>query len=81
MSTGLKDGAKVGRKKRERPARTVRMDADLISMADLLARKKGVPVGVYLSGLFRSAIEREYARLVEKSSRQIGPGGQEGGEK
>jgi hypothetical protein len=77
MPTTSGDRIKVGRKKRERPARTVRMDADLISMADLLARKKGVPVGIYLSGLFRSGIEREYARLVEKS-RQIS---EEGGGK
>jgi hypothetical protein len=68
MSTGLKESRGVGRKKRERPARTVRLDADLIAMAELLARKQGATTGEYLSTVVRPIIERLYAKLVRMSS-------------
>jgi predicted ThiF/HesA family dinucleotide-utilizing enzyme len=56
----------VGRKKRHTPSRTVRLDADLIAMADLMARRQGLHVSDYLSAFLRPFIEKEWAKEVER---------------
>ncbi len=56
----------MGRKKRERPAKTVRLDADLITKAKTLADDQGTDVANYLSGLIRPVIEREWVRFQKR---------------
>jgi len=60
----------MGRKKRETPACTVRMDADLVKMAKLVAGYLGTDMAAYLSKLCRPMVERDFAKLVQKSSRR-----------
>ena len=71
----LEQVRQVGRKKRQIPSRTVRLDADLVAIADLLARRQGLHVSDYLSALLRPFIEKEWAKEVEKTSKKK-PGGQ-----
>jgi len=73
MSTGLKDGAKVGRKKRERPAKTARLDADLVTKAKAMADDAGMDAAKFLSELIRPVVEREWIKFNRRMM--------EGGEK
>jgi hypothetical protein len=66
MSTGLKDGPKVGRKKRERPAKTVRLDADLVTKAKAMADDAGTDAAKYLSELIRPVVEREWIKFQRR---------------
>lgn len=68
----LEKVSRVGRKKRPIPSRTVRLDADLITMADMIARRQGLHVSDYLSGFLRPHIEREWAKEVERMSKKKG---------
>ncbi len=70
MATGT-SGIKMGRPKRERPAKTVRIDADLVTKAEMIARDMGhVTIGQYISTMLRPAIEREWSKLVRKKASQ-----------
>jgi hypothetical protein len=56
----------MGRKKRERPAKTVRLDADLITKCKSLADDQGTDVSNYLSALIRPVIEREWVKFQRR---------------
>lgn len=66
MSVGLTERSKVGRKKRERPARTARLDADLVTKAKAMADDEGVDVAKYLSNLIRPVVEREWVKFQRR---------------
>jgi len=46
------------------------MDADLVKMAKLVAGYLGTDMAAYLSKLCRPMVERDFAKLVQKSSRR-----------
>ena len=73
MSTGLKGGVKVGRKKRDRPAKTARLDADLVTKAKAMADDAGMDAAKFLSELIRPVVEREWIKFNRRMM--------EGGEK
>ena len=58
----------VGRKKRLIPARTLKLDGDIVGMAEMLARQEGMTTADYLSAALRPVIEREWAKLVRKKA-------------
>ncbi len=66
MSVGLTENAKVGRKKRERPAKTARLDADLVTKAKAMADDAGVDAAKFLSELIRPVIEREWIKFQRR---------------
>jgi hypothetical protein len=66
MSTGVKDGAKVGRKKRERPAKTARLDADLVTKCKAMADDAGVDAAKWMSELIRPVVEREWVKFQRR---------------
>ena len=69
MSTGLQEKA-MGRPKRAIPGCTVRMDADIVKMAKMIAAQRGTDAAGYLSAVCRSIVERDFAKLVQKTSRK-----------
>ena len=56
----------MGRKKRERPAKTVKIDADLVTKAKTLADDEGTDVSNYLSSMIRPMIEREWVKFQRR---------------
>jgi hypothetical protein len=68
MFSATEKVGQVGRKKRPVPTRGTKLDTDLVSKAELLARNEGVSTGDYLSAILRPVIEREFAKLVRKAS-------------
>ena len=60
---------KMGRPKRHRPAKTIRIDADLISRSEMLAKDQGeMTIGEYVSSLLRPLVDREWAKLLRKKA-------------
>lgn len=57
----------MGRKPRETPSRIVRIDADLVSQCEWLARDKGLSIGRYLSDVVRPVVSREWSALIRTS--------------
>jgi hypothetical protein len=59
-------------RKRGRPGkpsgvgRLVRLDPAIVAMAKVLATTEGIGVGDYLSGLLRSPVAREYAKVMKR---------------
>ncbi len=69
---------KAGRPKSQNPrgeGRQVRLDPDLVAKAETVATRRGMKVGPYLSELFESTVNREYAALLRELSKL-----EEGGE-
>ncbi len=66
MSTDLKDGPRVGRKKRERPAKTARLDADLVTKCKAMADDAGVDAAKWMSELIRPVVEREWVKFQRR---------------
>jgi hypothetical protein len=66
MSTELKDRPTVGRKKRERPAKTTRLDADLVTKAKAMADDAGLDAAKYLSDLIRPVVDREWIKFQRR---------------
>jgi hypothetical protein len=66
-------GKKMGRPKRsERADAVVKVDASLKGMAEMVAKRRGVPLAEYLSEILRSPVTRDFAkemRLVEAESK------------
>jgi hypothetical protein len=60
---------KVGRPKSQNPrgeGRQVRLDPDIVAKAKMVATRKGLEVGPYLSTLLEAPINREYAALLRE---------------
>ena len=72
MSTVTEKASNVGRKKRLIPARTLKLDGDLVGMAEMLARMEGMTTADYLSATLRPIIEREWSKLVRKKATEGG---------
>jgi hypothetical protein len=66
MAMGLKERGKVGRKKRNVPARTCRLDADLITKCKAMADDAGVDAARWMSDLIRPVVERAWTRHQRK---------------
>lgn len=66
MSVGLETSAGVGRKKRDKPAKTARLDADLVTKVKSLASDQGLDSTRYLSDLVRPLIDREWAKFQRR---------------
>lgn len=62
----------MGRKPRELPSRIVRIDADLVSQCELLARNDGLSIGRYLSDLIRPIVSQEWAKLIQTVHKAAG---------
>jgi predicted transcriptional regulator len=60
------EGVRVGRKKRDIPARTVKLDGDLVHWISKLADDEGVDRARYLSDLIRPLVEREWAKYQKR---------------
>jgi hypothetical protein len=66
---------KPGRPKSENPrgkGRQVRLDPDLVAKADVVARRKGLDVGPWLSELMEGPVNREYAAVLRELSKLEG---------
>lgn len=60
---------KAGRPKTENPrgkGKQVRLDPDLVAKADIVARRRGLDVGPFLSNLMETPINREYAAVLRE---------------
>lgn len=66
MATSVGDAVKLGRKKRERPAKTARLDADLVTKSKAMADDAGVDAARFLSDLIRPLIEREWVKFQRR---------------
>lgn len=74
MAAGTLERQSVAKKKAGRPkaqsvrgvGKPVRLDPDLMAKADITARRKGVQLGPYLSGLLEPVINREYAGILKE---------------
>jgi len=62
---------KVGRKKRPIPARVVKLDADIVGSAEMLAKRSGLTVADYLSRILRPIVDREWNKMVRKASEEV----------
>jgi hypothetical protein len=56
--------------------RPVRIAADIASMARSYSQFRGLPLSDYLSDLLRSAVTRDYARMMKELARAEEGGGQ-----
>lgn len=54
----------------EPPTKAVKIDRSLAGKAQMIATDRGVPLADYLSETIRSAVERDWAKMV----RRIGEG-------
>jgi len=59
-------GAKVGRKKREVPAKTARLDADLVTKCKAMADDAGVDAARWMSDLIRPVVDREWIKFQRR---------------
>lgn len=59
---------------------SVKIDAEVLKQARIVATHRSIPVAEYLSELIRPLVVRDYRRAVEEMSRETS-GGQEGGPK
>jgi hypothetical protein len=48
----------------------VRVEADLASMSRLIAARRGVKLIDYLSGLLRTAVERDFRKLMHEENKE-----------
>jgi hypothetical protein len=55
--------------------RSVRIDPKLAQMARVLAARKGMELGPYLSQLLSGPITKEYQAMVREMSKELGGGG------
>lgn len=63
---------KAGRPKTSTGAApTVRIEADLKSMLEYIAARRGVPLAKLTSDLIRSLVEREFARVAPKIEKGV----------
>jgi len=64
---------KMGRPKRDRVAKTVRIDADLIGWAEMLAKDQGdTTIGEYLSAILRPILDQRWRKLIHKKAGGFG---------
>lgn len=63
MAVGTEE-RRVGRKRREIAGRQVKLDGDIVAMAEYLARKSGQTTGNYMSAILRPIIEREFKKVA-----------------
>ncbi|HKM56592.1 MAG TPA: hypothetical protein VJY33_24520 [Isosphaeraceae bacterium] len=68
MSTVTEKVSTVGRKKRLIPARTLKLDGDIVGMAEMLARPLGMTTADYLSAILRPIIEKEWSKELRKKA-------------
>jgi len=68
MSVAIEGATRVGRKKRPIPARVVKLDADIVGSAEMLAKRSGLTVADYLSRILRPIVDREWNKMVRKAS-------------
>lgn len=74
MSVGTMERMHVAKKKAGRPkaqsvrgvGRPVRLDPDLVAKADMIATRRGIKVGPYLSGLLEATVNRDYIALLRE---------------
>jgi hypothetical protein len=74
MSVGMLERAPVAKKKAGRPkspnprgaGKQVRLDPDLVAKADVVARRRGLDVGPFLSQLMEDPVDREYAAVLKE---------------
>jgi len=72
MESVVTEADKVGRKKRNVPARVVKLDADLVGTAEMLAKRQGLTTADYLSRLLRPILDKQWAAMVRKASEEGG---------
>ena len=70
MQAATEKAISVGRKKRPIPARTVKLDGDLVGTAEMLAKRQGLTTSDYLSDILRPILDREWAKEVRKASEE-----------
>ena len=67
--TSIVAKAKRGRPKAAHPrgkGRQVRMDPDIVAKADIVAKRRGMDAGPYLSELVESMVNRDYAAVLRE---------------
>ena len=70
MTIAIEGATRVGRKKRPIPARVVKLDADIVGTAEMLAKRSGITVADYLSRILRPIMDREWNKMVRKASEE-----------
>jgi hypothetical protein len=74
--TGGRNVAKTrGRGRPKKPGgegKHVRLDPDLVARARIVAMRRGVPIGEYLSGLLESLVDRDYQRVLRELDSERG---------
>ncbi len=74
MSVGMLEKTTVGKKRAGRPkaesvrgiGKPVRLDPDLYAKADVVARRRGVKLGPWLSEVLEPVVNREYASVLKE---------------
>jgi hypothetical protein len=67
--------------KRKTKTATVRIEEDLIQMANVVASILNMSAPDYLSGILRPILERDYVEYLDRAAKQAGkkkPGGNKG---
>jgi hypothetical protein len=83
MSVGTMEIRPVAKKKAGRPkaesvrgvGKPVRLDPEVVNMANTIANRRGIKVGPYLSGLLETPVKRDYVALLRELSRLEQEGG------
>jgi len=70
MQTATKKADGVPRKKRDIPARVVKLDGDLVTRAKQLGQDCGLDTGAYLSRLIRPVLEKEWVKFQRRIMEQ-----------
>jgi hypothetical protein len=66
MAMGLEERSRVGRKKRERPAKTARLDADLVTKCKSMADDAGVDAARWMSDLIRPVVDKAWLQFQRR---------------
>ena len=74
MSAGTMETPKVAKKKSGRPKSSnprgeglqVRLDPDIVGKARMIANRRNLDIGPFLSGLLEAPVNREYVTLLKE---------------
>ena len=66
MEPVLVQRKQVGRKKRDVPAKTARLDADLVTKCKAMADDVGLDAARWMSDLIRPVVEREWVKFQRR---------------
>jgi len=66
MAMGLDERPRVGRKKRLQPAKTARLDADLVTKCKSMADDAGVDAARWMSDLIRPTVEAAWLKYQRR---------------